>query len=62
MADKDPALDTISDEGKGIESGSEQQTKAARRSFLSHKLYLRILVLILVRVSPPVFSSSAWAL
>ena len=48
MADKDPALDTISDEGKGIESVSEQQTKAARRPFLSRELYLRILVLILV--------------
>lgn len=48
MADKDPALDTIGDEGKGIESGSEQQTKAARRPFLSRELYLRILILVLV--------------
>ena len=48
MAEKDPALDTISDEGKGIESGGEQQIKAAKRPFLSRELYLRILVLILV--------------
>lgn len=48
MAEKDPTLDTISDDGKGIESGSEQQTKATKRPFLSRELYLRILVLILV--------------
>ena len=48
MAEKEPALNTISDEKKGIESEGEQQTKAARRPFLSRDLYLRILVLILV--------------
>jgi len=48
MADKDPALNNITDDGKDIESGSEQHTKVAKRPFLSRELYLRILVLILV--------------
>jgi len=48
MAEKDHALNNISDDGKGMEAGEEQQARAARRPFLSRELYLRILVLILV--------------
>ena len=48
MADKDPALNNITDDGKGMEVGEELRAKAAKRPFLSRELYLRILVLILV--------------
>lgn len=48
MADKDPALNNVTGEGKGMDAGEGQQAKAAKRPFLSRKLYLRILVLILV--------------
>ena len=48
MGEKDPTLDTISDDGKGMEAGGEQQAKDAKRPFLSRELYLRILVLILI--------------
>jgi len=48
MGEKDPTLDTISDDGKGMEAGGEQQAKAAKRPFLSRELYLRILVILIV--------------
>jgi len=48
MAEKDPALNNITDDGKGMDAGSVQHTKAAKRPFLSRELYLRILVLLLV--------------
>ena len=48
MGEKDPTLDTISDDGKGMETGGEQQAKAAKRPFLSRELYLRILVILIV--------------
>ena len=48
MAEKDPTLDTISDDGKDMEAGGEQQAKAAKRPFLSRELYLRILVILIV--------------
>jgi len=48
MAEKDPALNTITEDAKGIETGGENQAKAAKRPLLSRDLYLRILVLILV--------------
>jgi uncharacterized membrane protein YdjX (TVP38/TMEM64 family) len=48
MGEKDPTLDTISDDGKGMEEGGEQQAKAAKRPFLSRELYLRILVILIV--------------
>jgi membrane protein YqaA with SNARE-associated domain len=48
VAEKDPALHTISDDTKGIEAGEEDRAKAAKRPFLSRKLYLRISILILV--------------
>ena len=48
MAEKDPTLDTISDDGKGMEAGGEQQAKAAKRPFLSRELYIRILVILIV--------------
>ena len=35
MGEKDPTLDTISDDGKSMEAGGEQQAKAAKRPFLS---------------------------
>jgi len=48
MAEKDPALDTVTDDAKGIETGEEDQAKVTKRPFFSRELYLRILVLILV--------------
>ena len=48
MADKDPALNNITDDGKSMEAGEEHRAKAAKRPFISRELYLRILVLILV--------------
>ena len=48
MGEKDPTLDTISDDGKGMEEGGEQQAKAAKRPFLSREPYLRILVILIV--------------
>jgi uncharacterized membrane protein YdjX (TVP38/TMEM64 family) len=48
MAEKDPALHTVTDDANGIAPGSVQNTKSAKRPFLSRDLYLRILVLILV--------------
>jgi len=48
MAEKDPTLDTIPDDGKGVEAGEGHRAKPAKRPFLSRDLYLRILVLILV--------------
>jgi len=48
MGEKDPTLDTISDDGKGMEEGGEQQAKAAKRPFLSRELYLRILVILII--------------
>jgi len=48
MAEKDPALNTITEDAKGIETGEGDQAKAAKRPFFSRELYLRILVLILV--------------
>lgn len=48
MGEKDPTLDTISDDGKSMEAGGEQQAKAAKRPFLSLQLYLRILVILIV--------------
>jgi len=48
MGEKDPTLDTISDDGKGMEEGGEQQAKAAKRPFLSRELYIRILVILIV--------------
>jgi uncharacterized membrane protein YdjX (TVP38/TMEM64 family) len=48
MGEKDPTLDTISDDGKGMEAGGEQQAKDAKRPFLSRELYIRILVILIV--------------
>ena len=48
MGEKDPTLDTISDDGKGMEEGGEQQAEAAKRPFLSRELYLRILVILII--------------
>ena len=48
MAEKDPALDTVTNDAKGIETGEEDQAKVTKRPFFSRELYLRILVLILV--------------
>jgi len=48
MAEEDPTLSAASGDDKSVEAGAKQQTKAARRPFLSRELYLRILVLILV--------------
>jgi len=48
MAEKDPSLNTISDDEKDMEAGRERQAKAAKRPFLSRELYLRVLVLILI--------------
>ena len=48
MGEKDPTLNTISDDDKDTEAGGEQQAKAVKRPFLSRELYLRILVLILI--------------
>jgi membrane protein YqaA with SNARE-associated domain len=48
MAEEDPTLNTINDDGTGVEPGAKQQARAVKRPFLSRELYLRILVLILV--------------
>lgn len=48
MAEKDPTLDIIPDDTKGVEAVEDYQVKAAKRPLLSRELYLRIIVLILV--------------
>jgi membrane protein YqaA with SNARE-associated domain len=48
MAEEDPTLNTINDDGTSAEGGAKQQVRAVKRPFLSRELYLRILVLILV--------------
>jgi len=48
MAEKDPALNNVTEGGKSMEAGEEHPAKAAKRPFLSRELYLRTLVLILV--------------
>lgn len=48
MAEEDPALKTIGDDGPGVEPAAKQRFKALKRPVLSRWFYLRALVLILV--------------
>ncbi len=48
MAEEDPALKTIGDDGPGVEPAAKQRFKALKRPVLSREFYLRVLVLILV--------------
>jgi membrane protein YqaA with SNARE-associated domain len=48
MAEEDPALKTIDDDGQGVETGAKRRFKVLKRPILSREFYLRILLLVLV--------------
>jgi membrane protein YqaA with SNARE-associated domain len=48
MTETDPSLDSVTGDARDIEAGEKHRLQAAKAPFLSRKLYLRILILVIV--------------